>query len=1121
MGIASVIRAVWFRELRKPRGFYPMLLIPVWKGVFSSRAGVWLARFTLGTAAALSPGALSAQVSTTPVEGLRDASPRVHAITGARIVTAPGVVIERGTLVVRDGVITAVGAEADVKVPADARIWAATGKTIYAGLIEPLAELHLPSALKPAVETEGGGRGGRGGAAQAAPAEAMAPAAAARSWNARVTPERDVAKVLMADEKGASALRELGFTSAAVTPARGVFRGESALVSLSGRSPGASLVRSRLAQHVAFEQGGFRENAYPSSLMGSIALVRQTLLDAQWWKTATEVYARQKSAGAERPEANASLEALAGVAAGTEPLVIEARDELDVMRAQKIADEFKLKLILRGNGTEYRVMRALAAKATPVIIPLNFPTVPEIETPEKAVDVALSTLQHWEQAPANAAKLVAGGVTVAFTTAGLRTPDTQFWSAVRLAVKRGLKPEAALAALTTTPAKLLGVDEMVGTLAAGKIGHLIVATGDLFTADSTAEITDVWVDGDHFETEAAQKVDIKGTWKITWSGAPSGVPEELKIEARTGGGRPRARLGEKDATLAQARNQVTLLIPADVIQGKDAKGTVRLAGVFTDGALAGTGLLPDGKAVRWSATRAPAAATEKKPEEKKPEEKMLATATYPAGAYGRAGLPGQPEWVLVKNATIWTSGSAGRLVGTDLLIHAGKIEKLGVGLSAPASAVIIDAQGKHVTAGLIDCHSHTAISRGVNEGTSAVTVEVRVGDVIDATDISIYRQLAGGLTTANLLHGSANPMGGQNQVIKLRWGGLPEELKFAGAKPGVKFALGENVKRSNFQGVGTTPRYPATRMGVEQIMADTFAQARDYARDWEDWNAGRTALPPRRNLRLDAALELLKGERVVHIHSYRQDEVLMFIRLAQREKLTVATFQHILEGYKVADEIAKLGAGGSCFSDWWAYKYEVVDAIPYDGAMMRAAGVVVSFNSDDAELARRMNTEAAKAVKYGGVPEDEALKFVTLNAAKQLRIDDRVGSLEVGKDADFVIWSASPLSTYARAEQTWIDGRRYFSLEDDAALRVAATTEREALVQKALVERMKSLAGPAGGAGGGGAGAGGRGGAGAASAPTPDLVRALQAIEERASLEYRSIYHNGQDASNCSTNALR
>lgn len=1117
MGIASVISRALPPQVARSRGIFSMLFTPGWKGFCVGRAGPRLALFVLSNALAT---ALLAQVSTTPVEGLREASPRVHAITGARVVTGPGAVIARGTVVLRDGVIAAVGAEADVKIPADARVWPAEGKTVYAGLIEPLAEVHLPAALK-AVEGEGGGRGGRGGPPPATPADTLAPAAAARSWNPRVTPERDVAKVLVADDRGATALRELGFTTAAVAPGRGVFRGESALVSLSGRAPSAALVRSHVAQHIALEQGG---GGYPSSLMGCVALVRQTLLDAQWWRAANDAYAKrgEQGAGAERPEANASLEALAAATAGTEPVVFEAQDELDLLRAQKIGDEFKLKFVLRGRGTEYRMAAALARAGTPVIVPLNFPTVPEVETPEKAVDVPLSTLQHWELAPTNAAKLTARGVPVAFTTAGLKQADAQFWPAVRLAVKRGLTPADALAAVTTAPAKMLGVDDLTGTVAVGKLGNVIMATGDLFAADSSAEITDVWVDGDHFETEAAQKVDVKGTWKIAWSGVPASAADELKIEARTGGGRPRARLGEKDVTLTQARNQLTLLAPAESLQGKDAKGTVRLSGVLTDGALAGTGLLPDGTSIRWSATRVvpgdKAAAADKKPEEKKPEEKFLATTdAYPAGAYGRKGLPAQPEWLLVKNATVWTSGPAGRITGGDVLVHSGKIEAVGRGLTAPAGATVVDATGKHVTAGLIDCHSHTAVSRGVNEGTSAVTVEVRVGDVIDATDINLYRQLSGGLTTANVLHGSANPMGGQNQVIKLRWGGLPEELKFAGAKPGVKFALGENVKRSNFQATAGPARYPATRMGVEQVMADTFAQARDYDRDWQEWKEGKSVLPPRRNLRLEAALEMLKGERVIHIHSYRQDEVLMFIRLAQREKITVATFQHILEGYKVADEIAKLGAGGSCFSDWWAYKYEVVDAIPYDGAMMRAAGVVVSFNSDDAELARRMNTEAAKAVKYGGVPEDEALKFVTLNAAKQLRIDDRVGSLEAGKDADLVVWSASPLSTYARAEQTWIDGRRYFSLEDDAAMRVAATTEREALVQKALVERMKTLAG----GGGGGAGAGAAGARRPDAAPTPDVVRALQLIEERAALEYRSLYHNGQDGKNCSTNALQ
>lgn len=1045
-----------------------------------------------------------AQISTTPIEGLRDATPRVHAIAGARIVTAPGSVIARGTVVLRDGVIVAVGAESTVAVPADARVWSAEGRTIYAGFIEPLAEVHLPAALRTegtGGESTAGARGGRGSAGAAPATEALAPAATARSWNARVTPERDVARLLAADDRGVAALRELGFTAAAVAPGRGVFRGESALVSLSGRAPGQILLRPRLAQHVAFEFGA---GSYPASLMGSIALVRQTLLDAKWLRDATA--AHERNPALERPEANASLHALADHVAAQRPVVMDTQDELDLLRAQALADEFGLRLVLRGRGAEYRVAAALAAKKTPVILPLNFPAVPEVETPDKAGDIPLSTLQHWELAPANAARLAAQGVPVAFTTAGLRTPDTQFWNAVRLAVRRGLAPDAALAALTTVPAQALGAADLVGTIAPGRLAHLVVATGDLFSSAAGAEIVEVWVDGVRFETEAAQKVDARGTWTIAWRGATA--PADLRIEGR-GTARPRARLGDKDLTFTQTRGQLTLLAPAELFQGQDAKGTVRLAGTVTGGAIEGTGLLPDGTAFRWSAERTTAAERPAAPAPR--EEKFLANAdAWPAGAYGRKGIPDQPDAVLVRNATIWTSGSAGRIDGGDLLVRAGKIEGVGRYLAAPAGAVVIDAAGKHITAGLIDCHSHTAISRGVNEGTSAVSVEVRVADVLDATDVSLYRQLGGGTTTSNLLHGSSNPMGGQNQVIKLRWGAGPEGLKFAGAKPGVKFALGENVKRANStpSATGAPLRYPQTRMGVEQIMADTFAQARDYERALQA--PPGSALPPRRNLRLEAALEILRGERVIHIHAYRQDEVLMFIRLAQQEKLTVATFQHILEGYKVAHEIAQLGAGASAFSDWWAYKYEVIDAIPYAGAMMHRAGVLVSFNSDNNELARRLNTEAAKAVKYGGVPEEEALKFVTLNPAKQLRIDDRVGSLEPGKDADFVIWSASPLSSYARVEQTWIDGRPYFSLADDAALRAAAATEREALVQKALAERVRTL------------GTGSTPAAGARpAADTPDIIRLLQAIEARHAHEYQGIYHDGADAHNCSTHALQ
>jgi N-acetylglucosamine-6-phosphate deacetylase len=342
-----------------------------------------------------------------------------------------------------------------------------------------------------------------------------------------------------------------------------------------------------------------------------------------------------------------------------------------------------------------------------------------------------------------------------------------------------------------------------------------------------------------------------------------------------------------------------------------------------------------------------------------------------------------------------------------------------------------------------------AISGSVNEPMQAISAEVRIGDLVDCDDISVYRALAGGLTVAHLLHGSANPIGGQSQVIKLRWGMLPEEMKFRSAAPTIKFALGENVKQSNW-GESYTTRYPQTRMGVVQILRDAFRAARDYERSWNAFQKNGIGIPPRRDLELDALLEILRGNRLIHCHSYRQDEILATMRVAEEFGFTVGTFQHILEGYKVADDMAKHGAAASSFSDWWAYKLEVYDAIPYNGALMHEQGVLVSFNSDSDELARRLNLEAAKAVKYGGLTEEEALAFVTINPAKQLRIEDRVGSVQPGMDADFVLWTGNPLSTYTVCEQTWIDGRKFFDREEDRRMQTEVQHQRATLIQKIL-----------------------------------------------------------------------
>jgi imidazolonepropionase-like amidohydrolase len=412
-------------------------------------------------------------------------------------------------------------------------------------------------------------------------------------------------------------------------------------------------------------------------------------------------------------------------------------------------------------------------------------------------------------------------------------------------------------------------------------------------------------------------------------------------------------------------------------------------------------------------------------------------------------VPAQPEALLVRNATLWTQGPQGRIQG-DLLVQRGKIAQVGNGLQAPAGAVVIDATGKHVTPGIIDAHSHIAISGGVNEGSHIVTAEVRIVDVLNSEDVNIYRQLAGGVTAANLLHGSANAIGGQNAVIKMRWGAPPDGLLFEGAPEGIKFALGENPKQSNWN--VDQRRFPQTRPGVEAAIEERFEAALAYRQHWEEHRAAARRdphrVPPRRDLQLEAVLEILDGQRLVHAHSYRADEILMLIRLAEEHGFQIASFQHVLEGYKVADEIAAHGAGASTFSDWWAFKFEVIDAIPHNATLMTRRGVDVSLNSDSAELARRLNLEAAKAVRYGGLGEEEALALVTTNPARQLGIDHRVGTLARGKDADFVLWSGHPLDNFSVAEQTWIDGRKYFDRQEDLARREALTAEREALLHK-------------------------------------------------------------------------
>jgi len=415
--------------------------------------------------------------------------------------------------------------------------------------------------------------------------------------------------------------------------------------------------------------------------------------------------------------------------------------------------------------------------------------------------------------------------------------------------------------------------------------------------------------------------------------------------------------------------------------------------------------------------------------------------------------PVEPSTLLIRNATILTV-THGTIERGDILIKDGKIVGVGSPLRPPADAQVLDASGLFVMPGIIDCHSHIAIDGGVNEGSVSVSSMVNIADVLDPDDPAIYRDLAGGVTSANILHGSANPIGGQTVVIKLRWGQPAAKLPFEGALPGIKFALGENPKHSNFRRVGLPERYPATRMGVEETIRSAFTEARDYKKSWDDYNKRAAAgeknlIPPRRDLKLDPLVEVLEGKRYVHAHCYREDEILMLLRVAKEFGFRVQTLQHVLEGYKVADEIAAAGTGASTFSDWWAYKVEAYEATPYNAALMTRRGVIVSVNSDDAAEATHLNQEAAKSMRYGGLTHDEALKLVTINPAIQLGIEKRVGSIESGKDADLVIYDRDPLSAYAVVQKTLIDGRVYFDREKDLAGRAALEQEKKDLLEKA------------------------------------------------------------------------
>ena len=961
------------------------------------------------------------------------ATPRVHAIVGARIVVAPGQVIPRGTIVMRDGVIVAVGA--GVAVPPDARVWEGDSLTVYPGLVDAFvlpAELPgAPGATPPAAGPPG----------RPAPQPPGPPRGAAHEL-AAVRPETRMVENLPLPKDQLEALRAAGFSCVQVVPRRGIVRGTSAVIGLGDGSPNANLVAADAAQVLALEPA---LSGYPGSLMGAIAVIRQALLDARWYHEVQSAYHRSPL-GQPRPGENVSWAALEPLVQGRQPALFVADEMLEVLRAGAIAREAGLAAVILGAGDEYKRARPIAAAGFPLIVPVNFPEPPDVSDEGNVLDVTTEELRHWDQAPGDPAALVRAGATFALTANGMKDVKS-FRANVVKALGRGLTADQALAAVTTTPARLLGLSDRLGTLAPGKIANLTVTRGNLFSENG--KVREVWVDGNRYET-TKDDAGPKGTWSVRW-----------------GGGRHTLLVAmDKDTTARLVLDADTLAASSVRVDGTRIRFTMRRGAerpedfdlVAANDALRGTLSVAGVGSHEVTGSRLPDAP---KPEAAKEKDEPVATPVVMGNTEAwRASPPARPAAVLVRDATIWTAGPRGTLEHADLLVRGGRIAAVGPHLAAPAGAIVIDGRGKHVAPGIIDCHSHSAILGNVNECTNSVTAEVRIQDVVNSESVNIYRQLASGNTVMHLLHGSCNSIGGQCAVIKDKWGELPDQLLFAAAPPTIKFALGENPKQSNW-GVEATGRYPQTRSGVEETIRDEFTRARDYQAAWADWKAHRRPAPPRRDLQLEAVSEILEGRRFVHSHSYRQDEILMLMRLAEEFGIKVQTFQHVLEGYKVADEMASHGAGASAFSDWWAYKFEVIDAIPFNGFLMWDRGVTVSYNSDSDELARHLNTEAAKAIKYGGVPPEEAIKFVTLNPAKQLRIDARVGSLEVGKDADFALWTGSPLSPYSLCEQTWIEGRKYFDRAADLEGRAALARERDALIAKARAAKKEGGSGGA------------------------------------------------------------
>ncbi len=959
-----------------------------------------------------------------PQNGVKAPDQNSFVLTNVTILISPDKTIENGTITVRNGKIVSVE-KFSLTTPKDLVVIDGNHAVVVPSFIEVNSTMGISPDQKAENKT------------------------GPYYWNHAIRSDFDAVDWYKADEKAISEYQKMGFGSVLIHRNDGLAQGYSPLIQLGVKNPEQQIYANRSASFYSFRKGSSQQD-YPSSLVGCIALLRQAFYDAQWHSE----YGK---------DANYSLEAL--TLQLKKPAFFTLDDKSDVFRVKSFMREFKREFTVIGTGQEQFLGNVWDTLKVPLVIPINFPESFDLKDPYLAHEIPYGELKIWEMAPKNPAFLMKHKVPF-ITSASGHTAAADFWKHIHQALAAGWSVNDVLRSLTIAPATLLGVQKEIGTIEVDKWANFTVYDQNPFLYQ--AKILESYSKGERKVFQNMPIADIRGTYSLNIDGS------KFLLEIAGSANQPEGKvkmvrtiqdsltLANKSDTLSS--NAKISVINNDIaihfVQQVDSeKQTFSLKGDINPRVFIfeGEGTNNKGKWIKWSAFRS-------KKFEAKDENKQAWTldtlavpgTRFPNNAFGFATPPKQTT-IIFEQATIWTNTDEGIIQEGTVIVENGKIKAIHKGSGTymkPNDAVVINAKGKILTTGIIDEHSHIAMTRGVNEGGQTISCEVRMEDALNADDIDIYRQLAGGVTAAQLLHGSANPIGGQSALIKLKWGHYPQDLLIKNAPKFVKFALGENVKQTNW---GSGNRFPQTRMGVEQVYIDAFSRALAYhqAKNPTGKHKDKNAIPPATDLELEALYEIVSGERRITCHSYVQSEINMLMHVADSFGFKVNTFTHILEGYKLADKMKEHGVGASTFSDWWAYKFEVLDAIPQNAAMMTNMGLTVAINSDDAEMGRRLNQEAAKTIKYGGMTEDQAWKMVTLNPAKLLHLDDRMGTVQVGKDADLVLWTNNPLNITAKPLYTVVDGEILFDFQKDFQMQQEIAAERARIIAKMSEENKK------------------------------------------------------------------